>query len=59
LCEELKQLYPKKPVVGVGADPGEAHVDAFVEFGKVDQLCDKVAELVGEPKIIPRDEIAS
>jgi hypothetical protein len=56
VCEDLKREFPKKPVVGVGTEPGEAPVDAFVEFGKVDELCNKVAELVGEPKLIVREE---
>jgi hypothetical protein len=58
LCEELKREFPKKPVVGVGVDPGEARVDAFVEINRVDQLCDKVAELVGEPKLVLKEELA-
>jgi hypothetical protein len=59
LCEELKREFPNKPIVGVGVDPSEAQLDAFVEFNRVDALCDKVAELVGEPKLIAKDELAS
>lgn len=56
LCDELKREFPKKPVVGVGVEPSCARVDAFVQINRVDELCDKVAELVGEPKMLVTEE---
>jgi hypothetical protein len=56
--ETLKQQYPRKPVVAVGADGSEIQADRFVEVNRPERLCDTLRELVGEPKIIPSRELA-
>lgn len=56
--EKLKQQFPRKPVVAVGADGSEIQADRFVEVNRPERLCDTLRELVGEPKIIPSQETA-
>jgi len=54
----LKQRFPRKPVVAIGADGSEIPADRFVEINRPDQLCEVLRELVGEPKIVPDQEVA-
>lgn len=56
--ETLKQRFPRKPVVAVGAECTEIQADRFVEVNRPERLCDTLRELVGEPKIIPCRETA-
>jgi hypothetical protein len=54
----LKERFPRKPVVAVGADGAEIKADRFVEVGRPEELCVVMTELLGEPKIIPDKESA-
>jgi hypothetical protein len=54
----LKERFPRKPVVAVGADGSEIKADRFVEVGRPEELCVVMTELLGEPKIIPDKESA-
>jgi hypothetical protein len=54
----LKQQFPRKPVVAVGAEVGEIEADRFVEVNRPERLCETLRELVGEPLIIPNQETA-
>jgi CheY-like chemotaxis protein len=58
VTEVLKQRFPRKPVVAVGADRSEVKVDRFVEVGRPEMLCTVMTELLGEPKIIPHEQAA-
>ena len=54
ICRELKQRYPRKPVIAIGLDPAESpEADRFVEVGKPDRLLEIACELFGQPQIIP------
>lgn len=54
----LKERFPRKPVVAVGADGAEIKADRFVEVGRPEELCVVMTELLGEPKVIPHTESA-
>ena len=54
ICRELKQRYPRKPVIAIGLDPAESpEADRFVEAGKPDLLLATACEVFGQPEIIP------
>ena len=54
----LKERFPRKPVVAVGADGAEIKADRFVDTNRPEELCQVMRELLGEPKVIPAEQTA-
>lgn len=54
----LKERFPRKPVVAVGADGTEIQADRFVDGNRPEELCRVMRELLGEPKVIAQEQSA-